>query len=146
MLLKITYWLCTISCRLLTITCWLLTIIHWLHTFTVSCFLAAYCYMLATYHQLVVLARNGCSLGQNGWLGFWFSICLAALFQYWLAWPQAQPRLAARFEIGWQPHYPDTLLFLTLIKGHVGCEGQSGWHKSVPGNFLYLKDVRTSFG
>ena len=27
----------------------------------------------------------------------------------------AQPRLAARFEIGWQPHYPDTLLFLTLM-------------------------------
>ena len=28
----------------------------------------------------------------------------------------AKPRMAARFEIGWQPHYPDTLLFLTLGK------------------------------
>ena len=58
----------------------------------------------------------------------------------WLTWPlvqhmlgclipllaKAQPRLAARFEIGWQPHYPDTLLFLTLAKTF---QGVNMWEK-----------------
>ena len=39
---------------------------------------------------------------------------LGCLIPVLAAGPSAQPRLAARFEIGWQPHYPDTLLFLTL--------------------------------
>ena len=40
---------------------------------------------------------------------------MAALFQQWLAEPLEQPRLAARFEIGWQPRYQTTIFFLALF-------------------------------
>ena len=47
--------------------------------------------------------------------GLAFGSAYAWLLYFSIGWlGQAQPRLAARFEIGWQPHYPDTLLFLTL--------------------------------
>ena len=47
--------------------------------------------------------------------GLAFGSAYAGLPYFSIGWMgQAQPRLAARFEIGWQPHYPTTLLYLTL--------------------------------
>ena len=122
-LLKITYWLCNILCRLLTFTCWLLTSIYQLHTFTYNSFLAAHCYMLAAYYYELAACFNFLAtyllltIDATFWLG------MAAhqdrmddLFQQWLAEPLEQPRLAARFEIGWQPRYQTTILFLSLIE------------------------------
>ena len=43
---------------------------------------------------------------------------MAALFQQCLAEPLEQPRLAARFKIGWQPRYQTTILFLSLVVGY----------------------------
>ena len=40
---------------------------------------------------------------------------MTTLFQQWLAEPLEQPRLAARFDIGWQSRYQTTILFLSLV-------------------------------
>ena len=41
------------------------------------------------------------------------------ILRWWLAVPLAQPKLAAKFDIGWKPGYQDTILFLALSLSHI---------------------------
>ena len=56
---------------------------------------------MAVYYTLVA----DCAIGRANWL---------FILNWWVAVPSAKPKLAAKFEIGWQPGYQDTILFLSL--------------------------------